>query len=83
MKYFLLLTDNSMWHAGDSIFPEGLMKRMLKELPISEAQTQQFEEVDEEYVKANMYCLVNSADFQADSGERNVFYDHNGNEFHN
>jgi hypothetical protein len=83
MKYFLLLTTNSQWFAGDSIFSEGLMKRMLRELPVAEASNQEFQEVSLDYVKENMYRLVSSCDFNGNSGEKNVFHDHNGNEYHN
>lgn len=84
MKYFRLLTDNSMWFAGESVFTEQLMKRMLSELPKSEAQIQQFEEISkEEAFDQNGYFLVSVNDFTGNTGERNVFHDHNGNEWHN
>lgn len=83
MKYFRLLTDNSQWFAGESIFSERLVKRMLRELPAAEAKAQKFEEVSEEFVNKNQYFMVYDSDFSCNSGERNVFHDINGNEYHN
>lgn len=83
-KFFRLKTDNSNWFAGESVFSEPLMERMLRELPESESKVQVFEEItkDEAYEESG-YFLVSAADFTGNYGEKNVFHDVNGNEWHN
>lgn len=82
MKWYKLLTDNSLFYA-EGIFSEPLKNRLLRELPENEAKAQEFEEVTADWVRDNQYYLVSGADFTGSTGERNVFYDHNGNEWHN
>lgn len=83
MKYFKLLTDNSIFFGGESIFTEPLKNRLLRELSKIEADDVEFEEVTEEYVRTRQYYLITGQDFGDPTGERNVFHDVNGNEYHN
>lgn len=69
-----------MWFERESIFSETLKNRLLRELPEKEAKLQKFEEVTGEF---DQYYMVYSSDFDGNTAERNVFYDINGNEYHN
>jgi hypothetical protein len=83
MKYYRLLTDNSKFFSG-GIFPEKLKNRLLlQELPVEEVRLQKFEEVAPDSVDNFYYYVITLGDFTDNYGERNVFHDINGNEYHN
>lgn len=78
MKYFILLTDTSILLSSAVISETGLKKlKSLTDEPFEIEETTAF--------NANSYEYVCPSEMDSDPrcGEKNVFYDVNGNEFHN
>lgn len=81
MKYFLLLTDTPLLLAGAVLCETGLKK--LKRLTPHAEKLIVAEETTAFNANSYEYVHVNEIDADPSCGERNVFHDHNGNEWHN
>ena len=78
MKYFILTKDTPLLLASAVLSEVGLKKlRRLTNGPVEVEETTEFNANSYEYVPAH------EIDSDPRCGERNVFYDHNGNEWHN
>lgn len=78
MKYFILLNSNSILCDGAVLSENGLAKlKSLTNEPIEVEETTEYD--------GNSYEFVSTCSLTEDDrcGERNVFHDHNGNEYHN
>lgn len=78
MKYFIVTKDTELLLEGAVVCETGLKKlQRLTNGPVEFEQTTEF--------NANSYEYVQPHEIDSDPrcGERNVFHDHNGNEFHN
>ncbi len=78
MKYFILLNANRILLDGAVICETGLkkLKRLTNE-PIEVEETTEFNANSYEYIPAT------EIDNDPRCGEKNIFYDHLGNEWHN
>ena len=79
VKYFILLCDTTELLEGAILCETGLrkLKRLVGESLVMVEETTEFDANSYEYVP------VNELGSDGRCGERNVFHDHNGNEWHN
>jgi len=79
-RYFILLRDTTILLEGAVLDEVGLEK--LRRL-VGEAESVEAEETTEFNANSYEYVPAYRIDEDPRCGERNVFYDHNGNEWHN
>lgn len=79
MKYFILLTDTSLFYSG-GVFCETGIKKLKMYLGDEKFEVEETLEFD---CNSYEYVHVNEIGPDPRCGERNVFHDHNGNEWYN